>query len=1047
LRGIHFDSALSGEFAVSFADIAPKQGRTLLVTVLLLLLELALTKRNDFDSATEAMNSIRPFIFAVVLALGHFSSSGAAQRDYLVEGFLNPPAEARPWVYWFVMDGNLTREGITADFEAMQQAGIGGLIMMEVDAGIEKGPVKFMSDEWRRLFAHAVAEAQRLGLQMTLNAGPGWTGSGGPWVKPEESMQHLVASTTKVAGPTNFSAVLPRPKRRPAFFGDGNLPTEIERAKDEFYRDVAVLAFPDDGSTNRILDIDEKALYLRAPYSSQPGVRSFFASAAAFASGNREGVAIPKSAIKDITSFMNVEGRLEWTVPPGHWTILRFGRTSTGANTRPAPAPGLGLESDKFSATALASHFENFVGKLLKEVGTPNKNGAGWTSLHIDSWEMGSQNWTRTFRKEFRGRRGYDPLFYYPVITGLAVGDAEISDRFLWDLRQTAQELVLENHAQHLKKLGKKHGLGLSIEPYDMNPCADMSLGAVADVPMCEFWLYGFNTFYSVIEATSIAHTCGRPIVAAESFTSSDAERWQAFPGSMKTLGDWAFSAGVNRIVFHRYQHQPWLDRVPGMTMGPYGVHWERTQTWWNMSSAYHNYLARSQFLLRQGLMVADVCCLAGEGSPHVFHPPQDALAGVPPDRLGYSVDGCAPESLLSRAQAKHGRIVFPDGMSYRLLLLPSSITMTPQLLQKVHRLVKGGVTVIGPRPEKSPSLSGFPECDQEVARLSSDLWGKVVMPKGDRRFGRGRVVWDMDATRPAGSPEHQEYGDFALVRRVLQGMEVPPDFESKPFLRYIHRSVGETDLYFVANPEDKAIQAQCQFRVSGKQPELWDAVNGERRYLPEFSIHEGRTSVPIAFAPHQSFFVVFRRPVQTSMSKASNNLQAQMLLQLPGPWTVSFESRGGAPTKVVFDELQDWSKHSDPAVKYFSGQATYRQFFNLRSGLPAGNSRVELDLGTVKNLARVRLNGVDLGVLWCAPWRMDLTRALKPGENELEITVANLWPNRLIGDSGLPSEKRSTWTTWNPYTPDNALLESGLLGPVRLFCSERSETAKAPIQ
>ena len=367
----------------------------------------------------------------------------------------------------------------------------------------------------------------------------------------------------------------------------------------------------------------------------------------------------------------------------------------------------------------------------------------GWTALHIDSWEMGSQNWTAAFRAEFTKRRGYDPLRYLPTVTGRVVESLEVSERFLWDLRQTAQELVLENHAQHLKELGRRHGLVLSIEPYDMNPCADLSLGAVADVPMCEFWLYGFNSFFSVLEAASIAHTCGRPIVAAESFTSTDAERWQAHPASMKAARRLGVLRGVNRFVFHRYQHQPWLDRRPGMTMGPYGVHWERTQTWWDLVPAYHAYLARCQYMLRRGLPVADVLYLTAEGAPHVFRAPSSATRGNPPERLGYNFDGIAPETLLARVSAKDGRLVLPDGMSYRALVLPECDTMTPAVLRKVKGLVEAGATAIGPRPLKSPSLSDYPHCDDEVKQLADQLWGDCDGGTiQEHVFGKGRVVW-----------------------------------------------------------------------------------------------------------------------------------------------------------------------------------------------------------------------------------------------------------------------------------------------------------------
>ena len=1217
----------------------------------------------------------------------------AGKSSDLEEGFRNPPEVARPWVYWFIMDGNLSREGITADFEALKRAGIGGVIMMEVDVGIPRGPVKFMSAEWRALFKHAVAEAERLGLQITLNAGPGWTGSGGPWVKPEQSMQHLVASAVEVAGPKQFDEALPQPQRRPAFFGDGQLPPELEKAKNDYYRDVLVLAFPTPAGNQRIRDIDEKALYVRAPFTSQPGVKSRLPSAGSYPALPAEAV-VAADRVVDITAKMDANGRLAWDVPAGDWTIMRFGRTSNGAGTRPAPLPGLGLECDKCDKAALDAHFDAFIGALLREIGPRKESGgAGWTMLHIDSWEMGAQNWTGAFREEFRRRRGYDSLRYLPAITGRVVDSMEVSERFLWDLRQTAQELIIENHAEHLKALGRQHGLGLSIEPYDMMPCADMSIGAVADVPMCEFWLYGFDSSFSVIEAASIAHTCGRPIVAAESFTSGDDERWQAHPGTMKVLGDWAFSAGVNRFVVHRSQHQPWLDRKPGMTMGPYGVHWERTQTWWDMAGAYHDYLARCQFVLRQGLPVADVCFLVPEGSPQVFRPPASATRGNPPERLGYNFDGCAPETLVSRMSVKDGRLVLPDGMSYRVLVLPEVPTMTPTLLRKIRELVKAGATVLGPPPVKSPSLSGYPQCDAAVKRLAGEMWGsdgrngkkgsdgrkgggsKPVIPHASTQIPVGSVIWDeafkspvtnfannsplsdarwiwynegqpvvsapmgkryfrksftlegnssMESARiamtadnsfevwvngeragegnnfhlvatldvrqmlrpgvnvlavtaenggtapnPAGligalvvrfkdgqtltvqtdqswqatqttqgnwttsttaegdwsaamalgqagiapwgalekpAAEPDVYCNFGVVSNLLGRLGVQPDFESDGPLRYAHRRTGEAEIYFVANREDRPVNPSCTFRVSGKAPELWDPLTGQTRRLPEFSSRDGRTTVPMRFEAAQSFFVVFRKhsnrtvgkeaiampPVRSSEDgslpltpalgerekgtpahdlteharsadtrlevvprakgegrgegegHSRNFLEANKVAELKGSWEVSFEPKWGGPERVTFDALEDWSKRKEDGIKFYSGTAVYRKTFDAPKA--PQRQRMYLDLGVVKNLARVRLNGQDLGVVWCAPWRVEITKAVRPKGNQLEIAVANLWPNRLIGDQALPPEKRLTSTTWNPFAKDSPRLESGLLGPVTL-ATESKEAVGLPTE
>ena len=1023
-------------------------------------------------------------ISIVALACGS-GPSGREPSDELAVGFAHPRDSARPWVYWMWMDGNLTREGITADLEAMRAAGLGGVVICEVNVGVPRGPVEFMSPAWRGLFKHVVRETERLGLEVTLNAGPGWTGSGGPWVTPEMSMQHIVAAAVEAAGPSLFDAVLPRPARRPAFFGEGGLPPELKKTMDGFYRDVAVLAFPTPAAGLSIADIDEKALYVRAPYSSQPGVKPFLPAPADFPVLPK-GAAIDPALIIDLTDKLTAEGRLAWEVPAGRWTILRFGRTTTGANTRPAPVPGLGLECDKLDAAAFDAHYDAFVGALLREIGPRRTDGrSGWTTLHIDSWEMGAQNWTGAFHEEFRRRRGYDPLPFLPTITGRPVTSMEVSERFLWDMRQTAQELVLEKHALRLKELGWRDGFRLSIEPYDMTPCADMTLGTAADVPMGEFWLYGFNTAHSVYEAAGIAHTGGKNVMAAEAFTSMDTEAWRAHPASMKALGDWAFTAGVNRIVFHRYQNQAGLEARPGMTMGPYGVHWERTQTWWDMVPAYHAYLARCQFLLRQGLPVADVCFLVAEGAPHVFRPPASALYGDPPGPDGAAFDGCPPETLLAAATVRDGRLVFPDGMSYRVLVLPERETMTPALLRKVRELVAAGVTVVGPRPRKSPSLAGYPGCDAEVEALAVEVWGDCDGDKiTEHTFGLGRVVWVREqknhgqagaasgnspgsaatnrTTWEVGAPplnEPEQYGDFAVVTAALGRMSVQPDFSSDVPLRWTHRRDGETEIYFVANPDARAAEATAVFRVSGKRPELWDPIDGKGRGLAQYTIAGGRTSVPLRLAPRQSFFIVFRKATTPGSAAGENFSIPVESATLGGPWEVSFDPQWGGPERVVFETLDDWSQRPEDGIKHYSGTAVYRKTFDLPPDVAAAATRLWLDLGTVKNIAGVRLNGCDLGVVWCDPWRVDITGAVKAKTNLLEIRVANLWPNRLIGDEReppdaeyapggrltrwpdwllkgepRPSSGRLTFATWKHFTKDSPLLPSGLLGPVKIL-------------
>jgi hypothetical protein len=541
----------------------------------------------------------------------------------------------------------------------------------------------------------------------------------------------------------------------------------------------------------------------------------------------------------------------------------------------------------------------------------------------------------------------------------------------------------------------------------------------------------------------------------------------------MKALGDWAFCAGINRFVFHRFQHQPWPGLKPGMTMGPFGVHWEKTQTWWEMVPAYHQYLARCQFMLRRGLPVADACYLAAEGAPHVFRPPASATRGNPPDRLGYSFDGCAPEIFASDMSVKNGMLALPDGMMYRVLVLPERETMTPALLRKIKTLVAAGATVIGPRPRKSPGLSGFPGCDGEVQKLAAEVWGDCDgLRVTEHRFGRGRVVWKKDCVDPAEEKTDEpirgiQYGSFALVASTLSAMGVQEDFSSAPKLRYIHRRDGGTEIYFVANPADSTISARCTFHVVGKQPELWDPVTAKTRALTSFQSRDGGTSLDLDFQPYQSFFIIFRKN-GAAATGTSNSPRLRTAMEISGEWKVFFDTKMGGPGEVRFSSLADWTRRPEEGIMYYSGTAVYRTTFDLASPLRRsvhGDLRrsLWLDLGTVKNLAGVRLNGHDLGVLWCAPWRVNIGDFVKGAGNQLEIRVANLWPNRLIGDekqppdaeygkSGAllrvppwvtgkeprPSTGRYAFAAWKHFSADSPLLPSGLLGPVRLLQFEK---------
>jgi hypothetical protein len=670
----------------------------------------------------KSKNLLLPLLVAL------FCVGGSHAEESLEQAFKQPPDSARPWVYWYFQDGHLTREGMKADLEAMKKAGIGGALYLEVTAmGIPKGPIEFMSPKWQDLIVAAIHDCERLGLEFALGTGPGWCGAGGPWIKPDDAMQHLVGTATQVSGPKPIKLALPKPAPRDPFFGRGTLSGNLLKEWQEYYRDTAVIAFPTPATLYRLPDTEEKALFHRAPYTTGC-VKAYLPPDSTVLPASE---CIDSKQVVELTDKLAPDGTLSWEVPPGNWTIMRYGRTLTGQTTRPAPQPGLGWESGKFEKSSADAHFENYLAPLVLKLRKQEHSGRGWTTMHFDSWEMSSQNWSPNFREEFKKRRGYDPLPYLPAMQGQVVESVENTERFLWDLRRTAQELVLENQAGRFKELAAKQDLTFTIEPYDLNPAGDLALGDVADTPSCEFWSPngGVHTEYSAFEAVSCGHTRGRKVIQGEAFTSY-MDAWRQHPCSMKEQGDWAFCAGVNRFTFHRYSAQPELDKKPGLPWGPYGVHWERTQTWWEMVPAYHEYLTRCQALLQRGLPVNDVLYLDLEGAPNVFRPPASALLPRYPDRKGYNFDGCSPGTLIERATVKDGRIAFPNGTSYRLLVLPRSETMTPGLLRKVKSLVDEGALVMGCLPKRSPSLENQPQSDEEVTRLSKELAeSKRVLP------------------------------------------------------------------------------------------------------------------------------------------------------------------------------------------------------------------------------------------------------------------------------------------------------------------------------
>ncbi len=738
---------------------------------------------------------------------------------------------------------------------------------------------------------------------------------------------------------------------------------------------------------------------------------------------------VEREKVIDLTAKMNADGHLAWDVPDGKWTVQRIGHTSTGSSTRPPVVGGNGLECDKLSAAAMDVHFAGMMKKLIADVGP--LAGKSLATTHIDSWEVGSQNWTPKLREEFRKRRGYDPLPFLPCVTATAtekvngkngtrflcnVGGKALADRFRWDFYQTISELLAENYTGRIAQLAHENGLRFSLEGYNLPFGDEATYTAAADEPMTEFWTttrWGWReTLDKGAEMASVAHVFGKPIVGAEAFTADDSELWGQHPATIKWLGDYEFAQGVNRFVFHRYAHQPYLDRAPGVTMGPWGLHYERTNTWWEFSKPWHEYLARCQFMLRQGLFVADLLYLRPQVPNQSYFKP----AAPPPE--GWRYDEISAEALVARCSVKEGRLVLPDGMSYRALVLPEQKAMTPGLVKKIGQLVKAGATVIGMRPTASPSLADYPHCDAGVKKLADEIWGKCDGKTAtENTFGKGRVF--------CGEP----------LEAILQKLDTAPDFTADASLNWIHRRTADADIYFVANPSVLARETACSFRITGKQPEQWEPESGVIRALPEFlQTAGGRTIVPLRFEPAESCFIVFRKPGQPQTTAAKNFPELNAFAEITGPWELRFPPKWGAPEKVTLDPLISWSDLTDEGVKHFSGTATYLKTFAAPAGSIAKGRPLYLDLGDVKVMAHVTLNGKDLGILWKPPFRVDITDAVKPGDNALEISVVNLWPNRMIGDAGLPESGRFTYSTWQPFKSDTPLLKSGLIGPVKLL-------------
>jgi len=1059
------------------------------------------------------------------------------------QGFITPPDSIKTGVYWYWINDHISKEGVIADVRAMKKAGINrAFIGSNIVSGDYFGKVKVFSDEWYDVLHAALKTATEEGVEIGLFNCPGWSQSGGPWVKPEQAMRYLAASELRVKGPqkitqklaqpdtffqdvkvvafpvaagygenlldaagvktipTNLQALSasPKPKEAKYILTDKESSLDIILPKAETVRSIAV--YPA-GNLNVAIDFQVKdgADYRtikqfsvqRTNYSVQVGfvpyspvvvtpdevqaqeyrlvfhrrgernsmINSIVLSSTPFVErvaektlakvteGNLppwdfymwdvqpglQGVSVAAAQdVQDITKNMTPDGTLTWDVPEGEWIILRTGMTLTGVQNGPASPEGTGLEVDKMSKEHVAAHFDGFLGEILKRI--PAEDRKSWKIVVEDSYEMGSQNFTDGFLDEFKTRFGYDATPFLPVFKGHIIGSPDLSDRFLWDVRRMVADKVSYDYVGGLREISHQHGLTTWLENYGHwgFPGEFLQYGGQSDEIGGEFWDGQSTNRYENRIAASCAHIYGKVRASAESFTSGG-PAFTRYPANFKSLGDWSFSEGINQTVLHVYIEQPYENDYPGIDAW-FGNEFNRKNTWFSQMDLFTLYLKRCNFMMQQGLSVADIAYFIGEDAPKMTGPNVSSSAMNPFGNAGdaqkmtdasycklprgYDYDYINAEVILRDMKVKDGKLVLPHGTSYRMLFLPPQETMRPEVLQKIEQLVLEGGVVLGPPPVRSPSLQNYPDADNQVKELATKMWG-------DPSF------------------KYHSYGKGMVIRAIFLEdalaflLKMTPDcLLDKDSMLFAHRTLGGKEIYFISSQKKQPVSVKAQFRVKGMQPELWDALTGDVRLLPAFEQRDETTIVPLELGVSGSAFVVFRKKGKPKTTdKSANFPQPEIVTTASEPWTVAFEDDAvhrGPSEAVTFAQLQDWTQSDDERIRYYSGTAVYKTKINI-ARLPQDKT-FYLDLGKLSAMAKVKVNGEYAGGVWTDPYRANITPFLKEGDNDIEIEVVNTWKNRLIGDMQLPEKDRIVQSRYSRWKADSPLQESGLLGPVQII-------------
>ena len=928
---------------------------------------------------------VRKLSIIVLLLLGFSSKAQLSEKT-----FQNPPQKYGIRCWWWWLNGNVTKEAITRDLQEMKAKGFSGACIFDAgghdqrgNGDVPEGPL-WGSPAWRELYLHAINEAERLDLVMSLSIQSGWN-LGGPDVTPAEAAKQVVFSEIKIQGGTKIQQVLPQPK-----------------GFDGFYQDIVILAIPTKIATNRlpIRDLENKAATREVGWSV-PETRPLLTDIPA--TEGEEDATVGK--VSNLSKYVK-DGVLNWNAPEGDWTILRFGYAPTGRDVSTASGKWQGLVIDYTSEKHFNRYWDTNVEPLLKMIG--NRAGKTLKFLQTDSFEAGGMNWSDKFEDEFKKRRGYDPVPYLPVLAGKIIENRETSNRFLTDLRKTLSDCISDNHYRVFAERSKKYGIG--IQPESAGPHAGPFDGLKnyghSEIMMSEFWSPSphrskdIDRFF-VKQAASAAKIFNKKLVGAESFTTIGPHWNDVIWADMKPSVDHEFCAGLNLVYLHTFTCSPKEMGLPGQEYFA-GTHFNPNVTWWDYSTPFIKYLTRIQYLMQQGTAVADVLYYYGDHIPNIGRFKDDDPAKALPH---YDYDLINEDKLMDLS-VKNGKIYLPHGISYQVLALPDHKVMSLKALRKIKELVENGASIIGEKPLTTASLVGGAEAEKEREEIVNKIWDKI------------KLISAKEALKNKG---------------ILADCEFINKPEGKIF-DYIHRISENIDYYFISSQNKETIQLKAAFRVTGKQPELWNPVTGEISKAVNFYQENGRTFVDLNFNPNGSAFVVFRKPIFITKNNKTTNKSFIFndLKEIKGSWQVSFDIKWGGPKSVTFDKLVSWTDRIENGIKYYSGKAIYKTTFDLNT--PLKEVKI-IDLGVVKDvgIAKVKLNGKDLGILWCPPYRVSVAGLLKEKGNILEIEVVNTWRNRLIGDREKPDSQRFTKTNIT-INPDWKLEPSGLLGPVRLL-------------